>query len=117
MRLDARLKGASNPRDRAGERRSQLVATVPYTTEAPHVRFSWMRLREQSEGGVMNTKPNAGGTRRMIRLPVEPEEVPVLRFALDHALSSISEAHPEDRAQLKALIERLEAAQQKGARA
>lgn len=48
----------------------------------------------------------------MITLRVKPDEVPVLRYALDHALSSISEAHPEDRAQIKALIERLE----KGAR-
>jgi uncharacterized protein involved in exopolysaccharide biosynthesis len=55
----------------------------------------------------MNTKE--------IRLPVREDEVAVLRFALDHALSSISEAHPEDRAQLKALIERLEAARARGA--
>jgi len=46
----------------------------------------------------------------VITLAIKPEEVPVLRFALDNALSSISEAHPEDRAQLRALIERLEAA-------
>ena len=46
----------------------------------------------------------------MIRLPIKPEEVAVLRYALDHALSSISEAHPDDRAQLQALIEQLEAA-------
>ncbi len=50
-----------------------------------------------------------------VLLRVLPEEIPVLRFALDAALSAISEAHAEDRAQLKALIERLEAAQ-KGAR-
>ena len=42
-----------------------------------------------------------------IRLTVRRDEVAILRFAL----SSISEAHPEDRAQLQALIERLEAAQ------
>jgi hypothetical protein len=48
--------------------------------------------------------------RREVTLAVQHEEVPVLRFALDHALSSISEAHAEDRAQLRALIERLEAA-------
>lgn len=46
-----------------------------------------------------------------IHLPVRRDEIPVLRFALDHALSSISEAHAEDRAQLKALIERLEVTQ------
>jgi len=46
-----------------------------------------------------------------IKLVIERDEVPVLRFALDHALSSISEAHAEDRAQLKALITRLEATQ------
>ncbi len=57
---------------------------------------------ERMDGGVL--------------LPVKPEEIPVLRFALEHALSSISEAHAEDRAQLAALIERLEGAQ-KGARA
>jgi hypothetical protein len=43
-----------------------------------------------------------------LRLPVLPEEVALLRFALVHALGSISEAHPEDHAMLKALIERLE---------
>jgi len=52
---------------------------------------------------------------RGIPFLVKPEEVAVLRYALDHALASISEAHPEDRAQLKALIERLEKAE-KGAR-
>ncbi len=39
------------------------------------------------------------GVRRgdddVIHLPVKPEEVAVLRFALDHALSSTSEAHAE----------------------
>jgi len=45
-----------------------------------------------------------------IHLPVRRDEIAILRFALDHALSSISEAHAEDRAQIKALIERLEAA-------
>ncbi len=57
---------------------------------------------ERMDGGVL--------------LRVMPEEVAVLRFALDHALSSISEAHAEDRVQLQTLIERLEATQ-KGARA
>ena len=52
----------------------------------------------------------------MIHLPVKPEEVAVLRFALDHAVSSTSEAHAEDLAQLRALIARLEAAEKKGAR-
>jgi len=47
----------------------------------------------------------------LITLPVKREEAALLRFALDHALSSISEAHAEDRAQLKALIERLETAE------
>jgi len=51
----------------------------------------------------------------VITLKIKPEEVAVLRFALDHALSSISEAHPEDRALLLALVERLESAQ-RGAR-
>lgn len=46
-----------------------------------------------------------------ISLRVKPEEMAVLRFALDHALASISEAHPEDRAALQALIERLAAAE------
>ena len=45
-------------------------------------------------------------------LRVNASEIPVLRYALDHALSSISEAHPQDRAMLQALIEKLE----KGAR-
>jgi len=53
----------------------------------------------------------------VIRLPIKPEEVAVLRYALDHALSSISEAHPDDRAQLQALIARLEAASAPGAAA
>jgi hypothetical protein len=45
--------------------------------------------------------------RREVTLAIQHDEVPVLRFALDHALSSISEAHAEDRAQLQALIRRL----------
>jgi hypothetical protein len=45
-----------------------------------------------------------------VELRIKPEEIPVLRYALEHALSSISEAHAEDRAQLRVLIERLEAA-------
>ena len=69
---------------------------------------------ESSERVSMNTKQNPKHARE-IHLPVKPEEVATLRFALDHALSSISEAHPEDRAQLKALVARLEAAK-KGAR-
>ena len=48
-----------------------------------------------------------------IVLMVLPEERFVLRFALDHALSSTSEAHPTDIAQLKALIARLEEAESK----
>jgi hypothetical protein len=60
----------------------------------------------------MNTKPNAKRTRDIL-LPVNPEEVPVLVFALEHALWAISEAHPKDRAQLQALIERLDAAEKK----
>ena len=51
------------------------------------------------------------GAAAMVSLLVRPGEIPVLRFALDHALSSISEAHSEDRAKLQALIERLEAAE------
>ncbi len=47
--------------------------------------------------------------RREVTLAIQHDEVAVLRFALDHALASISEAHAEDRAQLQALIERLEA--------
>jgi len=46
----------------------------------------------------------------VIRLQVFPEEVALLRFALHHALSSTSEAHPDERAVLMALIERLEGA-------
>jgi len=53
-------------------------------------------------------------SEKAILLRVKRDEVAVLRFALDHAFSSTSEAHPQDRAQLKGLIERLEAA--KGAR-
>ena len=48
---------------------------------------------------------------RDVTLIIHHDEVAVLRFALDHALSSTSEAHPKDRAQLLALIERLEATQ------
>ena len=48
---------------------------------------------------------------RAVTLIIQHDEVAVLRFALDHALSSTSEAHPKDRAQLLALIERLEATQ------
>ncbi len=48
--------------------------------------------------------------RREVTLAIQRDEVAVLRFALDHALSSISEAHAEDRAQLQALIRRLEEA-------
>jgi hypothetical protein len=43
-------------------------------------------------------------------LRVYASETSVLRFALDHALASISEAHPDDRARLQALITRLEGA-------
>lgn len=49
--------------------------------------------------------------KRGVTLAVRSGEIAVLRFALDHALSSTSEAHAADRAQLAALIERLEAAQ------
>src|SRR5262249_27278055 len=49
-------------------------------------------------------------------LRVDPAEIAVLRFALDHAVSSTSEAHAEDLAQLRALIARLEAAQKSRAR-
>jgi hypothetical protein len=54
-------------------------------------------------------------TNKDIRLLVKPEEVPILQFALEQALHSISEKRtPDDRACLKALMERLEAAQEKG---
>lgn len=49
---------------------------------------------------------------RRITLRINPDEVPALRFALDRALS---EAHA-DRAALKALNERMETAEMKGAR-
>jgi hypothetical protein len=64
--------------------------------------MNWLGFRNPSNGSVM---------KNAIHFPVRRDELPILRFALDHALSSISEAHPEDRAQLKALIERLEAAE------
>ncbi len=84
-----------------------------YTQEAPEIRIPLLHSRHPSERVAMKTNhPRA----REIPLPVKPEEVAVLRFALDHALSSISEAHAEDRAQLRALIERLEGAEKKGAR-
>ena len=51
-----------------------------------------------------------------ILLGVKPDEVALLRFALDHAQNSISEAHPDERAMLQALIDRLEAAQESAAR-
>jgi len=47
---------------------------------------------------------------REVALTIHRDEVAVLRFALDHALSATSEAHATDRAQLAALIQRLEAA-------
>jgi hypothetical protein len=40
---------------------------------------------------------------------VLPEEVASLRLALDHTLSSTSESHPDERAMIAGLIERLEA--------
>ena len=46
---------------------------------------------------------------RAVTLIIQHDEVAVLRFALDHALSSTSAAHPKDLAQLEALIDRLEA--------
>jgi len=49
--------------------------------------------------------------RKEIRLVIPAEEVAILEYALGSALSAISEAHPADRAQLKSLIARLEAAQ------
>jgi hypothetical protein len=51
-----------------------------------------------------------------VALTVKVDEIPMLRFALDHAKSSISDAHPEDHAQLDALIARLEEAERKVAR-
>ena len=50
---------------------------------------------------------------RDVTLIIHHDEVAVLRFALDHALSATSEAHATDRAQLAALIERLEATGQR----
>jgi len=75
-----------------------------------------MDPRERSERVAMHgdhTNARRAPRARGIRLSVKPEEVAVLRYALDHALASISEAHPEDRAQLKALIERLEKAERR----
>jgi len=49
--------------------------------------------------------------RTEIRLVVPAEEIAILEYALGSALNALSEAHPKDRAQLKSLIERVEAAQ------
>ena len=64
----------------------------------------WARDIRQAAG------QRAPKSAKGVHLRVKPDEIPVLRFALDHALSATSEAHATDRAQLAALIERLEAA-------
>jgi len=64
------------------------------------------------KGWARDIRRAVPGRRRetQVALAVRVDEIPVLRFALDHALSATSEAHATDRAQLAALIERLEAA-------
>jgi len=61
-------------------------------------------------GWVRDIRAALRRSGREIALTVQRDEVAVLRFALDHALSATSEAHATDRAQLAALIQRLEAA-------
>lgn len=100
--LDSRIGRHMADQRGSGEGAGDLVARLC-------ARRSWERdirrtIRE------LRGEPEPKSAPR-IRLPVEPDEVPVLTFALEHALWSISEAHPEDRAKLKALLERLEAAE------
>ena len=106
--LDARIGRHLADALRPGEGGQDLIARL-------YAKKTWERdircaIRELRGDGPQRTAPT-------IPFRLNPEEVPVLRFALEHALSAISEAHAEDRAQLKALIERLEAAEKKGARA
>lgn len=61
-------------------------------------------------GWARNFRAAIGKPARRITLVVQDDEIAVLRFALDHALSATSEAHASERAQLAALIRRLEAA-------
>lgn len=80
-----------------GEDASTLIARL--------IRQGWSKDIRRAVG-----QP-APKSAKAILLRVKPDEDPVLRYALDHALASISDAHPEDRAALKALIARLESAE------
>jgi len=62
---------------------------------------------------ILRAAGRASKANKIALLAVNKDEVPHLRFALDHALTSISEAHPEDRAHLKALLGKLDAAERK----
>ena len=48
-----------------------------------------------------------------IQLTINADEVALLRHALDHAIFTTSERHPEYRARLQALVERLNAAEKR----
>lgn len=91
--LDAKVGRHLADQRRAGESGKDLV-------ERLLPRRGWAR----------NFRAAIGKRARRITLLVQDDEIAVLRFALDHALSATSEAHASDRAQLAALIERLEVA-------
>lgn len=82
-----------------GEEASALIARL--------IQQGWSNDIRRAAGLPVSKSRKPG---REVTLAIQHDEVPVLRFALDHALASISEAHAEDRAQLATLIRRLEEA-------
>jgi len=101
LALDASVGRHMADQHTEGEDASALVARL--------IRQGWAGDIERSAG-----RPGKASKRsREILLRIQPDEASTLRYALDHGLSSISDAHPADRATLKGLIERLEAAERK----
>jgi len=102
MALDSKIGRHMVDQRAENEDASTLVARL--------IRQGWAKDIRRAAG-----QP-APKSEKAILLRVKLSEIPDLRFALDHGLESISEAHPDDRAVLKALIARLEAAARKEAR-
>jgi hypothetical protein len=82
------------------------MAEEVYDTDAHRERFG---VPSDDERVIVCHECGERLDASVFHLPIKPDEVAVLRFALDPALSSTSEAHPKNRAQLQALIERLDA--------
>ena len=99
--LDARIGRHMANEIQHGETARDLVARLCSNQR-------WAREIKRAISRLRNEEPKDTAT---VTLRINLDEVPMLRYALEHALSSISEAHQEDRAQLKAFIARLEKAQ------